>query len=399
MMQESREQNPTTRSTTVLSLAIGIALYALPVAAQHEVLEPLTATAAIVVDHTSGRVLYERNPDLPLPPASTTKILTAYIALSSGKLDESFPVSREASITEPSKIGLRPGWWMNANDLVYATLLNSANDATVVLAEGLSGSVPAFANRMNDTAHRFGAVNSHFVNPNGLPAENHYSTARDLVRILHQALKLPDFRNVLSVQSTVVIPAIGSTRPITLRSHNRLLGEDEVQVIGKTGYTRAAKKCFVGAATVDGKEVLIALLGSTNLWGDARRLIDFGLNAENPDGFHAYLTDELKEARRPERITNDRSTDQARGSTSTPARKGRYQVRLGSFRTRIEASDLRKRIASHGYNVVVEPVKIGRSSLFRVTAHGFDSHAEAKQAAASIRRVYRVVPQVVSVGA
>jgi D-alanyl-D-alanine carboxypeptidase (penicillin-binding protein 5/6) len=226
----------------------------------------VTATAAIIVDHQTGEVLFARNPDLELPPASTTKILTAYIALRSQQLGSNIRVSKYAASMQPSKIGLRPGWAVNVNDLVYAILLNSANDAAVVIAEGLSGSMEAFAARMNRTAWQLGALNSHFVNPSGLPADDHYSTVRDLTTIMRHALQVESLERVLSTRTTSIRPASGSRRTISLRSHNRMLGDPRTDVIGKTGWTRVARKCFVGAATQDGRRVLVAVLGSSDSW-------------------------------------------------------------------------------------------------------------------------------------
>lgn len=363
-----------------------------------ELVEPVTARAAIVVDHRSGRVLYERNADSPLPPASTTKVMTAYLALRSERLNDSVLVSKYASSMPASKIGLRAGWWMNMNDLVYATLLNSANDASVVIAEGLAGSVPMFSRMMNSTARSLGATNTHFVNPNGLPDDDHRSSARDLVRIFHHALKVPGFRDILSTPATTIWPVTGSTRQIALRSHNRLLGHQEVAVIGKTGYTRAAKRCFVGAATLGDREVLVAVLGSSDLWGDLRRMIDFGLN-HGSEEFRPILTDELLEARGPERRTRVARAD-AGAAIGDGRTGGRYQVRLGSFRNKSRAHDLARRIEAHGYEVVVERLlKKGRTASYRLTARGFASRTEARQAASHIRRVYRLSPQVVAVGA
>ena len=173
---------------------------------------------------------------------------------------------------------------MRLRDLVYAILLNSANDASVVIAEGLAGSVPSFAERMNAKARSVGALNTHFVNPNGLPAENHYSTARDLVVMFSHALRDPLFEEMIGTRTIPVMPTAGSARTITLRTHNRMLGQEKVPVVGKTGWTIAAKKCFVGAASADGRQLLVAVLGSTDLWGDLKRLIEYGLNGGDPPG-------------------------------------------------------------------------------------------------------------------
>jgi D-alanyl-D-alanine carboxypeptidase len=353
----------------------------------------LTAKAAIAVDHRTGMVLYARNADTPLPPASTTKILTAYVAVRSGKLDWDLSVSPNASAVEPSKIYLRPGWEVSALDLVYAILLNSANDASVVLAEGLSGSVPAFAHQMNNAARELGATQSRFVNPNGLPDPGHYSTARDLVNIFGGVLRYPLLREVLSTPTIVIHPSGGSRRAIRLHSHNRLLGRPNgPQVIGKTGYTRTAKRCFVGAAIDGDREVLVAVLGASDLWGDVQRLINDGLNQAS--GTTPRLTTkDWDEAVRPVRR-------QDRDRAVREESDDRYHVRLASFRKRAEANGLRDALTRRGYeDVVVERLTDRSSSVYRVTVRGFRSRAAAEKAARQLARTYRVQPKIASIGA
>src|SRR5262245_16161465 len=242
----------------------------------------VTARGAIVVDADTGSVIWEKNADEPLPPASTTKVMTAVLALQSHRLDEQFAVSVNAANTPPSKIGLRPGQRVSLHDLLYAVLLKSANDAAVVVAEGVSGSEAAFAQQMNLKARIIGAVTTNFENPHGLTEGGHVTTARDLSRIFRYGLGVPGFREVLLTSSAGVEIDGPSGRYTTVRSHNRLLNAPDYQVIGKTGYTRPARRCYVGAAGYGSREVVIALLGSTDLWGDARRMLYFGLQPNRP---------------------------------------------------------------------------------------------------------------------
>ena len=236
------------------------------------------ARAAVVMDARTGDLIYEKHPDERLPPASTTKVVTATLALESGRLDEAVTVSQTATRVQPTKLNLRVGDNLCLRDLTRAVLLRSANDASVVVAEALAGSVEDFAARMNRRAAELGARNTSFVNPNGLPAQGHYSTARDLALIFRHALEIPGFREIAgSRESQITAWRPGRRRTIQLRNSNRLLSGYRVPVLGKTGYTRAAKRCFVGAARADGREIVVALLGSTDMWGDARRLLDFGL--------------------------------------------------------------------------------------------------------------------------
>ncbi|HSV05149.1 MAG TPA: D-alanyl-D-alanine carboxypeptidase family protein, partial [Candidatus Binatus sp.] len=211
----------------------------------------LTARAAIIMDATSGEVIWDRNGSEPLPPASTTKIMTAILAIESGRLDETVRVSEHAAETAPSKINLKPGQRLRVRSLLYALLLNSANDAADVIAEGLADSEEEFADRMNAKARQIGATTAHFVNPHGLTAPGHRASARDLALIFRYGLRLPTFREVLGTRSTEVAVEAPSVHWISLHSHNRLLSGYTYPVIGKTGYTRPARRCFVGAASQD----------------------------------------------------------------------------------------------------------------------------------------------------
>jgi D-alanyl-D-alanine carboxypeptidase (penicillin-binding protein 5/6) len=389
-----------------------IALYAGRAnAASPTLLGHVTARAAIIVDYQSGEVLFARNADLELPPASTTKILTAYIALRSERLGSNVRISNYASSMPPSKISLRPGWSMNLNDLVYAILLNSANDAAVALAEGLSGSVEEFAARMNRTAWQLGALSSHFMNPSGLPDDDHYSTARDLTTIMRHALQVESFEQILSTQTTTIFPAGGSRRAISLRSHNRLLDDPRTNVIGKTGWTRVAKKCFVGAATQDGRRVLFAVMGSTNLWGDLRRLIDWtfdnptdpSLDVEPPDNldWRQAATAPVGIPRLPRNL-GDTSRSAPRAASQRPAERQKQQafhVHLGTFGSQQEANRLRQRLSAGGYSSIVQPVTMRRQQRFRVIVVGLSSRETALKVARTLKRAYRLETQVVAADA
>jgi D-alanyl-D-alanine carboxypeptidase (penicillin-binding protein 5/6) len=325
----------------------------------------VTAKAAIIIDAASGDTIWERNADVPLPPASTTKILTAIIAIESGRLDDWVTASPEAAETAPSKIGLRPGDRMVLGDLLYAVLLNSANDAASVVAEGLAGSENEFAIHMNAKARAIGAQNSHFVNPHGLTAPGHVSTARDLAKIFRYGLQLPQFREILETPRIKVPVKSSRVSTVSLHSHNRLLSGWEHRVIGKTGFTRPAGRCFVGAATADGREIIIAMLGSTDLWGDARRL--FG-NAFGETGDRPIVQVASASGRRHGRVQRltegdeDTSDQDKRGDvrvasidrrshaeTSRRPSVDRYTVRLGPYQTRREAEAAKSRLAKRGY--------------------------------------------------
>jgi D-alanyl-D-alanine carboxypeptidase (penicillin-binding protein 5/6) len=350
----------------------------------------VTAKAAILIDNQTGEVLWQRNPDLPLPPASTTKIVTAILALQSGRLDDSFRVTPEAAQAPPSKISLRPGWSMRLRDLVYAVLLNSANDASVVIAEGLAGSVPAFAERMNARARALGATHSHFVNPNGLPAADHYSTARDLATMFEYALEDPVFRSAINTKTTIVSPASGSSRRIVLRSHNRLLGNYHIHVVGKTGWTLAAKKCFVGAAQANGREIGVAVLGSRDLWGDLRRLIEYGFNGTNPP-FPEAPAVEMVSVGGKASVEGD---DQAEDATLVRTAQ-RYSIRIATFRQLNSAIRLKNSVRRNGYPARVEKIRAGRRPCYCVSVGAYPSRDQAQQVATTLKKTHRSVKTVV----
>ena len=143
----------------------------------------VSALAAVLMDRESGRILWERNPDQKLPMASTTKIMTALLALELGCETDLIVVSEKAANTEGSSIWLEEGEEKTLEELLYGLMLLSGNDAAVAIAEHIAGSVEAFARLMNMKAREIGAHNTHFTNPHGLPDDNHYSTARDLARL------------------------------------------------------------------------------------------------------------------------------------------------------------------------------------------------------------------------
>jgi D-alanyl-D-alanine carboxypeptidase (penicillin-binding protein 5/6) len=387
----------------------------------------LTAKAAIVVDVDTGQVHFARNPTLQLPPASTTKLLTGMIALRQTAPGELFAVSKYASSMPASKAWLRPGWTLSARDLLYALMLRSANDASVVIAEGVAGSVPDFAQLMNATARSIGATQSNFVTPNGLPATGHYSTAGDLATIMRHALQTPGMRELLSTPTAVIQPVSGSRKRIALRSTNKLLWRDDLHVIGKTGYTRQAKRCFVGAASASGREVIVAVLGSTNLWGDVELLATYGLDQVAPDwrqktGYQmaalsktdrgATTTGWGQIAAPPPSRVRGRMTAQApsasgqfasnRSSRRARAAEGdrddlqraklRYHLQVGSYRSKARAGEVAKQVSKRGYRASLEHV----SGIYRVSIRDFSSRDAARRAARSLKRTLRVDPIIVA---
>lgn len=233
----------------------------------------LSARSALVID-AQGQVLYQRNPNVKLPPASTTKVLTVLVALEHANLDERVKVSRRAADAEPSKIGIKPGETYTVRELCYAALLKSANDACIALAEHIAGSEGKYAVLMNRKARLLGALDSRFANSNGLPIKNHYTTAKDLAIILNAALQNPVFTRIATT-TDITLSWPGCHPTIKLHNKNKLLTQYAYPVLGKTGYTLAARHCYVGQ-TQSSNPVTVVLLGSKKLWPEARHLLDLG---------------------------------------------------------------------------------------------------------------------------
>ena len=157
------------------------------------------------MDAATGKILYQKEADLRLPPASTTKVVTALLTLESGRsLSQSLKVSKEATRVPASKLYLRPGQSVTIEELLYGIMLASANDASVVLAEGIGGSVERFTELMTKKAHQVGATNTNFTNPHGLTAPDHYSTAKDLAILFRYAMKNPMFRDIVQTKFSSV---------------------------------------------------------------------------------------------------------------------------------------------------------------------------------------------------
>lgn len=359
-----------------------VAVLSMPLGASAGVTETprVTAKAAIVVDAHTGSVLWSQDPDDQLPPASTTKVMTAILALQSGRLSDRVEASPEACMVAPSKVNLRPGQRLVLQDLVYAILLNSANDASIAIAEHLASTVDAFGERMTARAHLLGATRTHFVNPHGLTQDGHYSTVRDLATIFRYALAVPKFREILGTKA-VVVGVENSTRRIALRSHNRLLENYRIPVIGKTGYTIAAKKCFVGAGSYAGREIIVALMGSRDLWGDARRLLEFGFGDDMPP-------DVDLRSKRQQAIIRNRGAVRPSVATAKAGRAPQYAIHVGVFEQKDRAERLRRALGRRGFDVAIDRLADGRGRSrrvrYRVQVGPYSNRGQAESAARSM---------------
>nr|WP_252187581.1 D-alanyl-D-alanine carboxypeptidase family protein [Anaeromonas gelatinilytica] len=255
----------------------------------------INAESAILIDGNTGEILFEKNIDKKMYPASTTKILTGILAIENGNFNDMVTVDAETPYEiKGAHIALEPDEKINFEDLLNATLIESANDAAVVLAKHIGGSVEGFAKMMNDKAQDIGAKNSNFVNPNGLPDENHTTTAYDLAIITKYAMKNEKFREIVKNHQYTIEPTNKKTEQRHLHSSNKLLyGTSNINVDGKTveikyddaigvktGYTDEAGQCLVSAVERDGRMLISVVLKSTgnNLWIDTHKLLDYGFN-------------------------------------------------------------------------------------------------------------------------
>ncbi len=224
-----------------------------------------------VVLNEKGQVVYSYKARRRLPPASTVKVLSAMVVIDHLPLDRWVRVSKVAEAVEPSKVYLKAGEHYRVKDLLYAMLMASANDASVVLAEAVAGTQKRFANLMNTKAKRCGARESHFLTPNGLPAPGQYSTALDLAKIMRIASRYGLIVSALSRKYYRFRSKGG--REIRVVNHNKLLWAKRWSWIkGKTGFTRRAGQCFLGMFQRRGRRYFFAMLGGRTLWSNVKEL-------------------------------------------------------------------------------------------------------------------------------
>ena len=228
-----------------------------------------SAASAILVDAESGRVLYEKDADSRRLIASTTKIMTALVALEMKSTDALVPIRREYTLVEGSSMYLKEGQVLRLETLLYGLLLSSGNDAAVAIADFCAGDVDAFVARMNHKAAQLGMSNTSFENPNGLDDENQYSSARDMAILAAYAMKNPTFVRMVSTHSVTV-------EGMTMTNHNRLLKECEGCIGLKTGYTRAAGRTLVTCAVRSGRMLVAVTLNDGDDWRDHMNLYDYG---------------------------------------------------------------------------------------------------------------------------
>jgi serine-type D-Ala-D-Ala carboxypeptidase (penicillin-binding protein 5/6) len=248
---------------------------------------PLTAEGAIVLDGLTGRSLYEKNPDLPLYPASTTKIMTALLVIEAGNLDREVIITEEDSKVGESSLQVKPGDHYTRRQMLYGLMLKSANDVAHALGRDNAGTAEAFALKMTRRAQELGALNTSFRNAHGLHHVEHFTTARDLAIIARYAMNQPFFRTVVSTTKYQWVRYVGPEQPPgtaaeiwNLSNHNKLLTRFEGCTGVKTGYTNPAQHTLVTAARRSPREVIAVVMkdGKLQKWEDSMLLLTHGLD-------------------------------------------------------------------------------------------------------------------------
>lgn len=249
--------------------------------------DDLYALSAVLMDADSGRILYEKEGEMPRPNASTTKVLTCILALENGDGDDYVQVSANAASQPQVKLGLQKGEQYYLEDLLYSLLLQSHNDSAVAIAEHIGGSVEGFSDMMNAKAREIGCMDTHFITPNGLDAEDsdgtHHTTASDLALIMRYAIKNKVFLKIAQTKE-YSFSDLSKKQTFSVHNTNALFSMTDGVLAGKTGFTGDAGYCYVCAVQKDDRIFIIALLAAgwpehkTYKWHDTLKLLDYGKN-------------------------------------------------------------------------------------------------------------------------
>lgn len=264
------------RSPTLACLLVALAMSVVPNRAvgslRAQPAPEVSCYSCLVVDDRD-RTLFSRRSSLPLPNASTTKMLTALVAVARSELDAEVEVSAAAAATPGGKLSLVAGERWTVEELLHALLLGSSNDAAVALAEAVAGSEARFVQVMNDEARRLGALHTKFATPHGLDAPGHVSTARDLVTVAKVFLEEPLLAEIVAAPSATIS---SSERSVTVPNSNQLVGTYRGALGVKTGYTSQAGNVLVAAARRRGRTVIAVAMRAVDPFEDSRRLLDYG---------------------------------------------------------------------------------------------------------------------------
>ncbi|MDN4527277.1 D-alanyl-D-alanine carboxypeptidase family protein [Fictibacillus fluitans] len=265
---------------TILSLCFLSAMLA-PVStvfAEQDKAPLVKSQSAILIDQKTGNVLYNKKDNKKMYPASITKIVTAILAIDSGKMGETVTVSKNATLAEGTRVYLNEGEQMPLRKLVEGMMVNSGNDAAIAIAEYLAGDVPSFADKMNEFAKMAGARHTHFVTPNGLFDPNHYTTAEDMAKITQYAMKNSEFRRIVKIKD---LPWHVKGWDTTLVNHHRLLWDYPGTTGVKNGYVNKSKHTLVTSVSRDGMDFIAVVLKaptSKAAYDDTTSLFDYGFS-------------------------------------------------------------------------------------------------------------------------
>lgn len=238
----------------------------------------VSASGAVLIEAESGRILYQKDANKRRPMASTTKIMTALVALEHGDLDAPIRIPAEAVGIEGSSLYLVENEVLTLRELLYGLMLRSANDAAAAIAVAIAGSVFDFSEMMNEKAEEMGLTNTHFDNPHGLDSEEHYTTAYELALITAEALKNEVFREIVSTYKKL-LPQLNVPDRRLVVNHNRLLRTYDGCIGVKTGFTKKDGRCLVSAAERDGVTLIAVTLNAPNDWNDHKKMLDSGFDA------------------------------------------------------------------------------------------------------------------------
>lgn len=233
----------------------------------------ISSHAAILIEANTRQIIYKNNADVRMGMASTTKIMTALVALENSDIKRTITISKNAERQEGSSIYLRAGDCITLEDLLYGLMLNSGNDAAMAIAESIGESSLDFVKKMNEYAVNLGCKDTHFSNPSGLPEKDHYSTARDMAIIMSHAMENKKFREIVSAKEYKIELPGSKTY---LCNHNKLLWMYRYCVGGKTGYTKSNGRCLVSCAEKDGIKLIAVTLDDRDDWNDHISLFDYG---------------------------------------------------------------------------------------------------------------------------
>lgn len=249
----------------------------------------VSAASAVLMDKTTGTLMFSLNPYLKRGMASTTKIMTAVVVLENADLKREYTVNEKSALTEGSSLGLKKGDKITIGNLLYGLMLVSGNDAANALAYAVCGNMKDFVVLMNKKAAQLGMKDTHFTNPSGLPDKKHYSTAYDMAVLARCALSDSRFVKICSSKSAVIKFSVPEKR-VEVYNHNRLLSAYSGCIGLKTGYTERAGRCLVSAANREGAVLIAVTLGDPDDWSDHEKMLDYGFSKLKKVEFSAENT-------------------------------------------------------------------------------------------------------------